>query len=125
MEDKPKMDLAQWLRQRCQKEGLSLREAAQKAGLSHSTIRDVINGSCIPSPVTIRKLAGAFSDGHHSAAVLEDTLLIMAGHLSEREGRENSEPVARLLDIISDFSEPQLKVMTRFADFLADMEAGK
>lgn len=126
MEDQPgKGEFGEWLQRRCQKEGLSLREAGRKAGLSHSTIRDIIKGDYIPSPETIRKLARAFTDGRHSAEALEDTLLILAGHISQREGREINEPVARLLDIISDFSEPQLKMMTRFADFLADMEAQK
>ena len=125
MEDKTGPgDLGRWLQQRCQKEGLSLREAGDKAGVSHSTIRDIVNGTR-PNPDTIRKLARAFSDGHHSTEALEDLLLGLAGHRTERPEKQISEPMARLLDITSDFSEPQLKVMTRFADFLADMEAGK
>ena len=123
MEDKHGKGLGEWLQQKCRKEGLSLREAGRKAGLSHSTIRDIISGHSIPFPETIRKLARAFTDGHHSAVALENTMLVLAGHVTEREAKELSEPMARLLDIISDFSEPQLKVMTRFADFLADMEA--
>ncbi len=117
--------VGQWLGERCQKEGLSLREAGQKSGLSHSTIRDIINGTA-PTPETIRKLARAFNGGHqHTMEVLEDRLLVLAGHRTGRKEKEISEPTARLLDIISDFSETQMKVMTRFADFLADMEAGK
>ncbi len=117
--------LGQWLRERCQKEGLSLRAAGQKSDLSHSTIRDIVNGTA-PTPETIRKLARAFNGDHqHTMEALEDRLLVLAGHRTEREEKEISEPMARLLDIVSDFGEPQMKVMTRFADFLADMEAGK
>lgn len=115
--------LGQWLQERCQKKGLSLREAGQKAGLSHSTIRDLINGSYTATPETIRKLAFAFSDGDYAAKALEHKLLVLAGHIRPSAEKEVSEPMARLLDIISDFSEPQLRIMTRFADFLADTGA--
>jgi len=51
---------------------------------------------------------------------LEDKLLVLSGHRSERsEGEELSEPVARLLDRMSQFSEPQLRIMERFAEFIA------
>jgi len=50
--------VAGWLEERCQKEGLSLRQAAVRTGLSHATISDIIKGKS-PSPVTLRKLAGA------------------------------------------------------------------
>ena len=119
----PGKAVGRWLEDRCQKAGFSLREAGRKAGVSHSTIRDIMNGTSIPSPRTIRKLAGAFTDGHNQSKALEDTLLVLAGHVTKPEAKAISEPMARLLDIISDFSEPQLKVMTRFADFLAEVEA--
>ena len=118
-------DIGQWLKERCQKEVLSLREAGQKANLSHSTIRDIINGTCIPSPATVGKLASAFSNGDHGGEALKRKLLILAGHINGQEGTGVSEPLAQLLDIIDGFSEARLKVMARFADFLADTEAGK
>ena len=115
--------LATWLEERCQKESLSLRQAAQKTGLSHATIADIING-VHPSPETVRKLAGAFSaNGDHYKLALEDKLLILAGYRSERpKEKEVTEPMARLLDTLSDFNEPQLKVMGRFADFVSQLE---
>ena len=72
---------------------------------------------------TLKKLARGFAsgNGHHQIMVLEDKLLVLAGYKQE-EKIELSEPVALLLDRVSDFSEPQIKIMTRFADFLAEME---
>ena len=115
--------LATWLEERCQTEGLSLRQAAQKTGLSHATIADSIKG-VHPSPETIRKLAAAFStSGDHHRLALEDELLILAGYRSERpKEKELTEPMARLLDKLSEFNEPQLKIMLRFCDFLSQME---
>lgn len=54
--------LGQWLKERCQKEHLSLRQAAAKTGLSQSTLAGIIKGSA-PSPQTVRKLARGFSGG--------------------------------------------------------------
>jgi len=113
--------IAVWLEDRCKKEGLSLRQAAQRTNLSHATIADIIKG-VHPTPETIRKLAGAFSAGgdHHKMA-LEDKLLILVGYRSERpQEKELTEPMARLLDRLSEFNEPQLKIMGRFADFLSE-----
>jgi len=54
-------NLSQWLKDRCEQEHLSLREAGAKTGLSHSTIDDVIKGGH-PSAETIRKLAQGGND---------------------------------------------------------------
>ena len=115
--------VASWLAERCQKEGLSLRQAAAKTGLSHATISDIIKGNC-PSPESIKKLAGAFSgNGDHHRLALEDKLLVLAGYRSERpKEKEISEPMGRLLDKLSHFDEAQLKIMGRFADFISQME---
>lgn len=115
--------LAVWLEERCQNEGLSLRQAAAKTDLSHATIADIIKG-VHPSSETVRKLAGAFSsDGVHHRLALEDKLLILAGYRSERpKEKELSEPMARLLDRLGNFNEPQLKIMGRFADFVSQLE---
>lgn len=116
--------LAVWLEERCKRDGLSLRRAAQKTGLSHATIADIIKG-VHPSPETIKKLAAAFSEsGDHHRLALEDKLLILAGYRSERpQEKELTEPMARLLDKLSEFNEPQLKIVRRFCDFLSQMEA--
>ncbi len=115
--------IGKWLQERCQKESLSLRQAAAKTGLSHGTIAQVMNGTN-PSVETIRKLACAFGGNGQRRSVLEDKLLGLAGYRSRRpEGEEPSESMARLLDKLSQFSEPQLKIMARFADFLTGMEA--
>jgi len=121
MNDQPTR-LGEWLSEVCQKQGLSLREAAVKTGLSHATIRDIMNGTQ-PSPESIRKLSQAFGgDGAHQKLALEDHLLVLAGYRTPRDGQELSQPLARLIDSLSEFSEPQLKIMGRFADFLAEME---
>ena len=113
--------LGQWLKERCQKERLSLRQAASKTGLSHATIADVI--SCGRASVeTIRKLAGAFGGDGHQRLALEDELLTLAGYRTERPNMELAQPMARLLDQLSQFSEPQLKIISRFADFISQME---
>jgi len=102
---------------------LSLRQASAKTGLSHATIADIIKG-VHPSPETIGKLAGAFSaSGNHHRLALEDKLLILAGYRSERpKEKELTEPMARLLDKLSEFNEPQLKIVGRFCDFLSQLE---
>ncbi|MBA7695669.1 hypothetical protein ES703_104301 [subsurface metagenome] len=113
--------LSNWLREKCEKQGLSLRQAAAKAGLSHTTIAVVINGGNA-SPTTVRKLAQGFGGNGERRLVIEDRLLVLAGYRTQRTKEELSEPLARLLDKLGQFSEPQLKVMTRFADFLAETE---
>ena len=114
-------ELGQWLKERCQKEGLSLRQAGSKTGLSHATVRDIINGGKASS-VTIRKLAETFGGNGEAKLALEDKLLILAGYRTERMEGELTEPVARLIDRVRDFNEEKLKIMSRFADFLAAME---
>lgn len=114
--------LGSWLVERCRVEGLSLRQAGAKTGLSHATIRDIMNGSSA-SAETIRKLALGFGGGgHHSRLAVEDKLLTLSGYRSERPEEKLSEPVVGLLDKLSQFSERELKIMERFAEFLAEME---
>ncbi len=115
--------LGKWLEEKRRKESLSLRQVAAKTGLSHTTIAEVINGNC-PSPETIKKLAQTFgASGDHHRMALEDELLILAGYRSERPGeKEFNEPMARLLDQVNGFKESQLKIMSRFADFISKKE---
>lgn len=119
MENRSVRDLGEWLRDRLKMEGLSLRQAATKTGLSHATISDLMKGAQA-SAETIKKLAQAFGDDHHQRLALEDELLILAGYRSRRpEGEEFSEPMARLLDKISQFNEEKLKIMEHFADYIS------
>lgn len=118
----PAGGLGEWVKQRCQKEHLSLRQAAAKTGLSHATIRGIINGGSA-SPESIKKLAGAFGGDGRVGLAVEDKLLVLAGYRTHRpEAEEITEPMARLLDKLTHFREPQLKLMGYFADFLAEME---
>ena len=115
--------LSQWLKDRCKAEGLSTRQAAARTGLSHATISDIINGASLPSPETIKRLAKAFGEDGNERLALEDSLLILAGYRTQRpDGQDISQPLARLMDKVADFSEPQLKLMARFAEYLADLE---
>ena len=115
--------LSQWLKDRCKAEGLSTRQAAARTGLSHATISDIINGASLPSPETIKRLAKAFGEDGNERLALEDSLLILAGYRTQRpDGEDLSQPLARLMDKVANFSEPQLKLMARFAEYLADME---
>lgn len=114
---KPK-GIAEWLTQKCHEEHLSLRQAASKAGISHTTLTKIKNGSR-PTAATISKLAEAFSnDGPSQRAALEDHLLTLCGYrsnyLAETERRE---PLARLIDKLSNFDDEQLRLMETFVDF--------
>ena len=112
--------LGKWLEKRCQEEHLSLRQAAAKTDVSHATIADIINGKR-PSPETVIKLAKAFGgDGHHQEAALEDLLLTLCGYRSNREEEDLSEPLAQLIDKLSQFNDEQLKIMGHFADFITE-----
>jgi len=115
--------LGQWLDKKCREEKMSLRDAAKKTGLSHSTIKAIISTSHA-HPVTVKKLALAFGgNGDHQISTLEDKLLVLTGCRSGQPDAELSEPMARLLDKVSRFSVPQLKVLNRFADFISEMES--
>jgi len=115
--------LSQWLKDRCKAEGLSTRQAAARTGLSHATISDIINGASLPSPETIKRLAKAFGEDGNERMALEDSLLILAGYRTQRpDGEDLSQPLARLMDKVANFSEPQLKLMARFAEYLAELE---
>jgi len=115
--------LSQWLKDRCKAEGLSTRQAAAKTGLSHATISDIINGASLPSPETIKRLAHAFGEDGNERLALEDSLLILAGYRTQRpDGEDLSQPLARLMDKVANFSDPQLKLMARFAEYLAETE---
>jgi len=116
--------IGQWLQERCQRERLSLREAAARTGLSHATISDTIKGSH-PSAETMRKLAQAFGGDGHQRLALEDRLLVLAGYRTGRPREKLSKPLAQLMDKVRQFDEPRLKMMTRFADFLAEIEERK
>jgi len=113
--------LAEWLQKTCRRESLSLRGAAAKTGLSHVTIAEIMKGGSA-SATTIKKLAHAFSGNHRERLALEDSLLVLAGHRTERAEEHLSEPLARLLDKLSGFSQPQLQVMEQFADFILRTE---
>lgn len=122
MEQPAKGGIGQWLKERGEREGLSLRQVAAKSGLSHSTIAQVIKNNSA-SPETIMKLVRAFCGDGQRSLLIEDKLLVLAGYRTPRPDEEKiSEAMARLLDKLSHFSEPQLKIMGRFADFLAEME---
>jgi len=123
VKDQAKGGLGQWVEEKCREEKLSLRQAAEKTGLSHSTIADVMKG-VRPSAETIKKLAQAFSgNGSTHRLILEDRLLVLAGYRTPRpEGDEPSELVAQLLDKLGQFSEPELKLVRHFVNFVAEME---
>ncbi len=114
--------IGEWLRQVCQRDGLSLRDAAGKTGLSHTTIEGIMTKGVSPSSDTIKKLAHAFSSGDgHEAIALEDKLLVLAGYKTSRpDGEEMSQELGRLLDLVSGFDEAKLKLVSDFANFLKE-----
>ena len=122
MNDQTRGGLGQWLAEKCQREGLSLRQAAKKTGLSHVTIADIHNGSQ-PSPETLKRLARAFGgNGHHHRLALEDKLLILAGYRSPRPDEAPNEPLAELLDKLTELSESELEMVGHFVDFVDRLE---
>jgi len=114
-------DIAQWLRERCRRERLSLRQVADRSGLSHATVAQVMKTGAA-SPATVRKLVQAFYGDGKQGMVVEDELLVAAGHRTPRPNGEMSEAMAWLLDKLSHFSEPQLRLVGQFADFIAEVE---
>jgi transcriptional regulator with XRE-family HTH domain len=125
MENLDQGGLGNWLKETCQRERLSLRQAATKTGLSHATIAQLMKrGSA--SPETIMKLATAFGGNGKQRWAMEDKLLVLAGYRTERPDREElSEPQARLLDKLDKLREPELKVLSHFADFVAELCANR
>jgi len=88
--------------------------------LSHATVGDIIKGKH-PSPETIKKLAQGFGgDG----TALEDHLFLLAGYRTQRP-EEPSEALVELMDKVRQFSEPRLKMMVSFANFLKSIEGGQ
>jgi len=115
--------LGSWLEEKCKSERLSLRQAAAKTGLSHSTLAKIVKGNTKVRGETIKKLARYFGgDGTRRRLVLEDRLLVLAGYRTERPEDEPSELIARLMDTVSQFSKQQFKIMACFAEFLAEIE---
>jgi len=111
-------DLGSWLKERCKNEHLSLRQVGERAGLSHSTVHTIIKGGHA-SAETVTKLAHAFSGDGNRKIALEDELLILAGYRTRQE--HISQPLAELLDIVSPFSESQIKVVSAFATYLTEV----
>jgi len=107
----------EWLKQRCEENHISLRQAGEKAGLSHSTIHTIIKGGHA-SAETVTKLAHAFGGGGNQRIALEDKLFRLAGYRSKQE--HLSEAMAELMDIVKDFSELKIRVVIEFATYLKE-----
>jgi len=109
----------QWLRERRAKEGLSLRKAAARVGLSHGTIADIEKG-VTPSQTSIKKVAQGFSRDENERLALEDSLLTLAGYRTPRSNGDDMSPaMGRLLDVTAGFEEGDLNIVTEFAEWLA------
>lgn len=122
MQEEPtRGSVAQWLHERCQEGSLSVRDVAAKAGLSHSTVADIKNGTH-PSAETLSKLVKAFSGDGHERVALENHLFILAGYRTPLPGEEPSQALGEIIDMLSKFSAEQLKVMKHLADFISSLE---
>ena len=114
--------LGGWLEARCRSQGLSLREAADLTGLSHTTIADVISGMR-PSAETLRKLARGFGgNGDHKRSALEVELFTLAGFKTPASEEKVSEAMGELLDKLTGMDDRRLKLMTHFVDFLLEAD---
>ena len=114
--------LSQWLKETCRKEHLSLRQAGERAGLSHSTVHAIVKGGHASAETVTRLARGFAGDGINQRQVLEDRLLVLAGYRTEQPGEKLSEPLAQLIDKVQKFDEPQIKMMLSFADFLVEID---
>ncbi|MBA7528823.1 hypothetical protein ES705_21013 [subsurface metagenome] len=111
--------LGKWLRKACKGKNLSLREAGKMIGISHTTIALILQDKPV-HPLTIRKMAKTFSNGQYHRRALEDELLTLAGYRSNSPPKIN-ETIGRLIDSVRDFSPEELKMLTRFADYLVEI----
>ena len=110
--------LGSWLKEKCLEERLSLRQAGEKAGLSHSTIQSIIKGERV-SYETVVKLAHGFSGDGNEGVALELQLLALAGYPTREP--EISPSLAKVLDTARGFSESQMKVLNDFAVYLKEV----
>lgn len=113
--------IAEWLREKCRREGLSLRQAASRTGLSHATIADITNGGR-PSPQSILRMANAFGGNGHQNQVIEEKLLTLAGYRTPRPGEKPNELLAQLLDKLTGLSPPKMEMVGHFIDFINGLE---
>ena len=113
--------VGEWLRTRCQEEGLSLRQAAKRTGLSHATIADIGNGGK-PSPESLLRLAKAFGGDGNLKMAIEEKLLTLAGYRTPRPGGEANELVAQLLDKLTGLSPSKMEMVGHFIDFVNALE---
>jgi len=115
--------LSGWLKEKCQKEHLSMRQAGERTGISHSTVDSIIRGGHA-SADTVAKLARGFSSNGGQRQALEDHLLALAGYRTEQPEEKLSEPLAQLMTKLQKFDESGLEVVRRFADFLIEIVDG-
>ena len=88
--------LGQWLKERCKREHLSLRQAAARTDLSHQTIAGIIAGNR-PLPETIEKLAHGFGGNGKRGLALLDRLLVLAYRTEQPE----NEGYLKLIPLLS------------------------
>ena len=81
--------IASWLKEKLKTLHLSLREAGDKAKLSHTTIQVYMRGGR-PSLISIKKLSDAFGDGDEV-----DELFILAGYKTRPPKTEPSDPMLK------------------------------
>lgn len=100
--------LGQWLGEKCHREHLSLRQAAARAGLTHTTIYNIIKGSH-PSAETIRTLAQGFGGDGKRGLALKDRLFVLAGYRREQTG----EAYLKIIPLLSPEHQNIIQVLVR------------
>ena len=113
--------IQQWLKERCERERLSSRDAGIKCGLSHVTIAEILNGQGVRAD-TIKKLVQGFATSEAEKLALEDKLLILAGFRSERSESVLTEAQATLIETVKLASKAEVEVILSFVDFLKAIE---
>lgn len=99
------IDFGEWLREKIDDSGMTYREIGRRAGFSHATISNIINGHRKPGIKFCRAIAKAL-------VIPPDTVLRMAGLLPTMADFEGDLTFAELWDVVRNMSlEERIEVL--------------
>lgn len=116
-------NIADWLTRKGEQEHLSMRQMADQVGVSHATLAQAKKG--VHTVATVLKIAAGFSkEGTVERTVLEDQLLALCGYRSKKPVLQTSEPMVRLIDMLSKLDDEQLRLIEVIIDFCVSLGDG-
>ena len=105
------MELGVYVREKRQEKKLSIRKLAELAGISHTEIKRIEDGTRKqPSPQVVRSIASALG-------VPYEELMIAAGYIDGGQGAATGTTTAGLSDT-SDLSDEELAEVNRYIEFI-------